>query len=244
MITSFNFLTAYPELYEPLARLNSYRLPANATLADKVKYSLYRLWNAVAAIFNKSDWQCVRKDLIEQQVPRLIKSILGDDIKYNTFNIERIVDAALSLCTDGQQLKFEHSYKSEQAKTLEKFYELIKSHSKTALIEDYKFSEEAANDLVDLKNPKAKPYSMFEEHDIRIHHNRFSEKIKTIPNSREEIAKIRLRIENFVIASGQNNFLDHDTVQSINAAIGAIHLIYCENLPVMAAKIKEYMDKR
>lgn len=46
-------------------KLSRYKLANDASLTDKLSYAFYRIWNAVKAIFNQSDWQCVQREMVK-----------------------------------------------------------------------------------------------------------------------------------------------------------------------------------
>lgn len=88
---SADLIAFHPEIAPCIAKFNRYVLASDASFADKFKYCLYRIFNAVKAIFNQSDWQCARRDLILTHVPAMLKNNFGPGVKFDHDSIEIIV---------------------------------------------------------------------------------------------------------------------------------------------------------
>lgn len=98
------------EIVKPLQQIGRYRLATNASFKDKFNHFIFRLVNAVKAIFGKSDWQLARKELIEwsfKQTERLTSEfnaeLLDDEPAFQPFKhltkdeVAVLVDAGLAL---------------------------------------------------------------------------------------------------------------------------------------------------
>jgi hypothetical protein len=81
-------------------------LSSKASLADNIKYCLFKIINVVKAIFNQSDWQCAKRQLLEgpfvQCMLDSVKDSLGDDTKFKLFSemIEKEAEFLLYLSID------------------------------------------------------------------------------------------------------------------------------------------------
>lgn len=47
-------------------KLSRYKLATDASFKDKLSYVIYRIWNAIKSIVNRSDWQLTRKEMFEE----------------------------------------------------------------------------------------------------------------------------------------------------------------------------------
>lgn len=242
-------IAEFPTLAEPLEKFSRYRLTSDASFADKFNYCLYRLLNAVKAIFNRSDWQCARRELIDQHVPKIFKTTFGDNLIFNMRCIELIVDGALALGTDSKLQKYEPLNAEWNVKSLKEINQLAISHFKSALKELYKLSEIGVDLVIDEDAAKKK-------HDLRSFSawqtvskvkdelRAFERRVKETIRSPVESTKIQDCLEKFVIAAGKQGYIEQSSVKSVNAALGAMHVIYCQNIKALAAKIDEKMSNR
>lgn len=84
------------------------RLSSNASFGLKVKYCLFRIWNAVKAIFRQSDWQCAKRQLLQgplaEEFFNVVKNEINDSKKFDLFknSIEQFIEFALYFSIDGK----------------------------------------------------------------------------------------------------------------------------------------------
>lgn len=48
-----------------MEKTERYKLATDASFIDKFNYVIFRIWNAIKAIFNQSDWQLARKEIVK-----------------------------------------------------------------------------------------------------------------------------------------------------------------------------------
>lgn len=96
-------------------KVEGYCLASDASFAAKFKYALYRITNAVKAIFNRSDWQCARREMgaeIQTQFNELCKPLaeiplVGVKIELSKKDAETFADAFLYISIDSKLKKFD-----------------------------------------------------------------------------------------------------------------------------------------
>ena len=104
------FMLGLHSIIDPFVRVAPYRakLSSSASFSTKIIYCLFRIWNAVKAIFNQSEWQCAKRQLTEGPFTQFILNIaedaLGDDEKFELFKemIEKEAEFLLLLSIDNK----------------------------------------------------------------------------------------------------------------------------------------------
>jgi len=119
--------------------VKSYRLKPNAIFSQKIQYVVYRLWNAVKAVFGRSDWQVARKNLTEVMVKHdVIKSSLPYETKVSLDKIyASLAETSLYFSIDGK----------------------AKAHSKDAKAQDA-LNEKMENTIREYFTKKIRPFLM------------------------------------------------------------------------------------
>lgn len=110
-------------------KVEGYCLASDASFAAKFKYALYRILNAVKAIFNRSDWQCARRELgveIRTRVNAQLKPLseipgLAIKIELNKADAETFAEALLYVSIDTKIKKTEKMTLAESNKKFAAF---------------------------------------------------------------------------------------------------------------------------
>lgn len=113
--SSLNFL---PDSIE--SKVKGYRISNEASFGDKINYVAYRIWNAIKAVFNKSDWQIASEELetkISNDIKKLplVGSLILEAI--DSKNMKSLVELGLLLSIDTKLEKF-YSNKDDPIKKL------------------------------------------------------------------------------------------------------------------------------
>lgn len=105
-------------------KLSRYKLAADASFKQKFEYVIFRIWNALKAIFNQSDWQQVRKEIVASITEPLLKNEglkpITEMFKNHIPQITKVVEAGVDLfmCT-GIDNKLESVVENPKKETLD-----------------------------------------------------------------------------------------------------------------------------
>ncbi len=129
------FMLGIHSIITPFVRIAPYhiKLSSKASLSLKIKYCLFRIWNTVKAIFNQSEWQCAKRQLVQGPFIQLIlkhaKDSLQNNEKFELFKkmIEKEAEFLLYLSIDNKASDANDLDKGDYAN---KCLELLKDHSK------------------------------------------------------------------------------------------------------------------
>ena len=139
-------------LIDPFVRVAPYRmkLSSDASLGEKVMYCLFRTWNAVKAIFNQSEWQCAKRQLVEGPVSQFIldiaKDAFDDEDKFQRFKtmFEKEAEFLLHLSIDNKVWNVSAQNRSDFAKD---FGDLLEDEFKD-IIDVYNANQAAVQGLL------------------------------------------------------------------------------------------------
>lgn len=116
----------------------------------------------------------------------------------------------------------------------------MKSHLKLFLKEDCSLDDILVDMIAD-KEYATKNYSIAALMFAAARLNIFFNEVPAMLNSPAETLKIKDRCKKLVVAFGEKGHLEQTTVQSVNKALEATHVIYCQNIKTFADKIVEKM---